>query len=140
MDARGAIFGAVLLVSCGSSGPAGVPGLSVGGTYQTQVTLLPGNSCGSVTVQDAQTTVAQTPGSGSLSLTHAGNTYPGTVDHTGHFSTPAQLVAGKFNISIAGQFSLTGFDATVQVDQISPQCSYQVHWVGTKSGSPNTFP
>src|SRR5260370_7848288 len=106
MDARAAIFGAVLLASCGSSGPAGVPGLSVGGTYQTQVTLLPGNTCGAVTVQNAQTTVAQTPGSGSLSLTHAANTYPVTVDRTGHFSTPAHLPARTFNISTTRHFTL----------------------------------
>jgi hypothetical protein len=62
--------------SCGgSSGPAVIPGLSVGGTYDTQVSLLPdGNGCGAVQVQNNQTIVAQTPGSGSLSLTHAGNT------------------------------------------------------------------
>src|SRR5438270_9753739 len=122
--------------SCGgSSGPAV---LSVGGTYATQVTLLPdGNSCGSVQVQNNPTTVDQTPGSGSLALTHAGNRYPGTVDRTGLFSTPAVVVAGNFNISIAGQFNVTGFDATVQVDQLSPPCGYKVHWVGTKNGAPN---
>ncbi len=135
---------AILLAtaSCGgSSGPAVIPGLSVGGTYDTQVSLLPdGNTCGAVQVQNNQTIVAQTPGSGSRSLTHARNSYPGTVDRTGRFSTPAKLVSGSFNISIAGQFSVTGFDATVQVDQVSPPCGYKVHWVGTKSGPPNTFP
>jgi hypothetical protein len=130
------------IASCGSSkGPAVIPGLSVGGTYDTQVSLLPdGNTCGAVQVQNNPTIVDQTPGSGSLSLTHAGNIYPGTVDRTGRFSTPPLMVSGKFNVSIAGQFSLTGFDATVQVDQVSPPCGYKVHWVGTKNGPPNTFP
>jgi hypothetical protein len=50
------------------------------------------------------------------------------------------VVSGSFNISIAGQFSVTAFDATVQVDQLSPACGYKVHWVGSKSGAPNTFP
>ena len=31
------------------------------------------------------TVVDQSPGSVSLSLTHAGNVYPGSVDRTGHF-------------------------------------------------------
>src|ERR1700730_3692201 len=42
------------MVSCGGSGAApAIPGLSVGGTYDTTVTLLPaGNTCGNVTVQN----------------------------------------------------------------------------------------
>jgi hypothetical protein len=139
--ATAAILFAVAAACGGSSGPAVIPGLSVGGTYDTQVSLLPdGNTCGAVQVQNNPTTVSQTPGSASLSLTHAGNTFLGTVDRTGHFSTPALLVGGKFNLSITGQFSRTGFEATVQVDQLSPPCGYKVHWVGTKNGSPNTFP
>lgn len=35
--------------------------------------------------------VDHAPGSASLSLTHAGNAYPGSVDRTGHFSTPARV-------------------------------------------------
>ena len=70
----------------------------------------------------------------------AGNVYPGSVDRTGHFSTLARVDGGNYSISITGQFSANGFDATVQVQQMSPSCGYQVHWVGSKSGSPNTFP
>jgi hypothetical protein len=80
------------------------------------------------------------PGSASLSLTHAGNSYPGTVDAMGRFSTPVRRVGGQFDVSIAGQFSTSGFDATVQVAQVSPPCGYAVHWVATKIGAPNTFP
>jgi len=139
------ITAAILLAAnafCGgSSSPAAIPGLSVGGTYDTQVTLLPdGNTCGAVQVQNNPTIVDHVSGSASLALTHARNRYPGTVDRTGRFSTPPLLVSGSFSISIAGQFSPTGFDATVQVDQVSPACGYRVHWVGTKSGPPNTFP
>jgi hypothetical protein len=139
------ITAAVLLAAnafCGgSSSPAAISGLSVGGTYDTQVTLLPdGNTCGAVQVQNNPTIVDHVSGSASLALTHARNRYPGTVDRTGRFSTPPLLVSGSFSISIAGQFSPTVFDATVQVDQVSPACGYRVHWVGTKSGPPNTFP
>jgi hypothetical protein len=117
------------------------PVLSVGGTYPTDVALVPGqNTCGPVTVEDAVTTVAQTPGSHTLSLTHAGNTYTGTVEDDGRFSTqPKTLTSGssQFTITIAGQFSPSGFTATVQVDVTQtgppPTCSYQVSWVGTKS-------
>jgi hypothetical protein len=131
----------VPMVSCGGSGaPPAIPGLSVGGTYDTTVTLLPGNTCGNFTVQNNPTVVDHTPGSPSLSLSHAGNVYPGSVDRAGHFSTPARIVGGNYSIAITGQFSANGFDATVQVQQLSPSCGYQVHWVGSKSGSPNTFP
>jgi hypothetical protein len=47
-----------------------------------------------------------------LSLTHAGNVYPGSVDRAGHFSTPARVVGGNHGIAITGQFSANGFDAT----------------------------
>lgn len=136
------IWVAAANASCGGSGgSAAIPGLSVGGTYDTMVTLLPaGNTCGNVSVQNNPTVVDQPPGSASLSLTHAGNVYSGSVDRTGHFSTSPRVVGGNFNISITGQFSASGFDATVQVQQLSPPCGYQVHWVGSKNGPPNTFP
>jgi len=76
-------------------------------------------------------------GSALLSLTHAGNVYPGSVDPAGHFSTPARVVGGNNSIAITGQFSANGFDAAVQVQQLSP--SYGTGSV-PKSGSPNTFP
>lgn len=121
--------------------------LSVAGTYQTQVTLVAGhNTCGAVTVQDNPTEVAQVPGAHTLSLTHANNAYPGVIDSTAHFTAAGTLTSGgsRYTITISGQFSARGFDASVQVDvqqTTAPQsCSYLVHWVGTKSGSPNTFP
>ena len=48
------------------------------------------NTCGSVTVMNAVTTVAHVPGSHVLSLTHAGNTYTGTIEDDGRFSTEPQ--------------------------------------------------
>ena len=123
-----------LVVACGGS-PA--PVLSVGGTYATQVALLPGNTCGDVQVQNDQTVVDHTPGSGSLRLTHAGATYDGTIDRTGSFAVPT-VQRGGFTIAIAGQFNRTGFTATVTVDPAG--CEYKVSWVGSKAGPPNTFP
>jgi hypothetical protein len=122
------------------------PVLSVGGTYPTDVSLVPGqNTCGNVTVQDAVTTVVQTPGSHALTLTHAGITYDGTVEDDGHFSTtPKSVSAGgsQFTITIEGQFTGQGFTATVRVDQTAPApaCFYLVDWIGLKESGANFFP
>jgi hypothetical protein len=142
---RIAIAGAsVLGLSCSCGGGSSSTVLSVGGTYQTAVTLVPGGTCSGVTVQSNPTTVTQTPGSTTLTVSHAGNSYPGSVETNGHFTTVPTLVGGASNqsqVTIAGQFSPSGFDATVTVQQIQPSaCTYMVHWVGTKNGSPNTFP
>ena len=126
--------------------PDAAPVLSVGGTYPTDVALVPGqNTCGNVTVQDAVTTVVQTPASHSLTLTHAGITYEGTVADDGHFTTePESVSAGgsQFTITIEGQFTGQGFTATVRVDQTAPTpaCFYLVDWVGLKETGANFFP
>ncbi len=138
-----AIASAVVLgIRCGGGSSSRV--LSVGGTYQTAVTLLAGNTCSGITVQSNPTTVTQIPGSTSLTVTHAGNAYQGSVATNGSFATVPTLVGGLSNqsdITISGQFSAAGFDATVTVHQILPTaCSYMVHWVGTKNGDLNTFP
>jgi hypothetical protein len=122
----------------GSSGPAQ---LSVGGTYATTVTLLAGSTCSSPQVQSNPTVVAHSPGATSLSLTHAGVTYAGTIDMAGAFSVPATPVSnGAYQISITGQFNATGFTATVHVAQQQPACQYDVSWVGSKQGPPNPYP
>lgn len=125
---------------------AGLGPLSVGGTYDTAVTLKE-NSCGAVTVQPNQTTVAHKAGEGTLTVTHAGNSYPGTVSPDGSFETSPSVLGGgeaSYTISIAGKFSATGFEADVKVDvkqQVDPQsCGYVVHWVGTKLGGTNELP
>lgn len=132
----------LMLGACGGSRSPASGMLSVGGTYQTQVTLLPGGDCTNVGVQNNPTVVAHTPGALSLSLTHVGNVYPGTVDNTGHFMAMGTTSGGNSTLTITGQFSRTGFDAMVSVLQnIGPaHCTYFVHWVGTKDGAPNTFP
>ena len=119
--------------------PQGCAALSVGGTYPTTVSLVPGqNTCGSVAVHDAVTTVVHTPGAHALSLTHAGNTYTGTIEDDGRFSTEPKVVSGgggQFTITIDGRFTPGGFTATVRVDQTvpTPACFYLVDWVGVRS-------
>jgi hypothetical protein len=140
------------LLGCGSSGgtpppDAGSPtGFSVGGSYPTRVTVTQ-TDCGPVGVEDAVTTVSHVPGSATLSLGHAGNTYAGTVEASGHFTTtPKTLIDGtsRFTLTISGQFQRTGFEATVHVavTQAGPPtaCSYDVRWEGTKDGPPNNLP
>jgi hypothetical protein len=114
------------------------PVLSVGGAYATDV-MLGENHCGNVTVMDNPTTVAQTPGSHSLTLTHAGITYEGTVEDDGTFAMQPENVAG-FTITITGQFTPQGLTATVRVDQASPACFYIVDWNGLKDVGANFFP
>jgi len=132
------LYLAALSPRCGGGG-TGTPLLSVGGTYQTQVTLLPGNTCGDVSVQNNPTTVTHTPGAQTLSLRHASINATGTIDSTARFSTDPTNVSG-FTITITGQFSVRGFDATATLSQAQPACQYLVHWVGTKDGAPNTIP
>jgi len=116
----------------------------VSGSYATQVTLLPGSTCSGVTVQDASTAVTHAPGATSLTLSHAGTSYSGTVDTAGNFHTAPKTVVvspAHYVISITGHFTTTGLDATVTVEQTDPtSCSYTVGWVGTKSGPPNVIP
>lgn len=155
-------WGLVLLLArlgtgCGdpAGNPPGNPGqqpdagggpslLSVGGSYDTRVTLLPGGTCSGVTVEDAVTSVDHVPGASSLSLTHAGVSHSGTVDASARFRTTARSVmvgSATFRITLAGQFSVSGFEATATVEQTSPvACAYSVRWLGTKSGSPNVIP
>ncbi len=118
-----------------------VPVLSVGGSYPTEVALVPGqNTCGNVNVQDNPTTVVQTPGSHALTMTHAGITYEGTVQDDGSFAMQPESVAGGFTITINGEFTPQGFTAAVRVDQAAPACFYLVEWVGLKSVGANFFP
>jgi hypothetical protein len=126
-------------LSSGCGGGSGTPVLSVGGTYQTLVTLLPGGTCGNVMVQNNPTTVTHTPGAQTLSITHVSINATGTIDSTAHFSTNPTTVS-SFTVTITGQFTVRGFDATVTLTQAQPACQYMVHWVGTKDGAPNTIP
>jgi len=123
--------------------PDAPPVLSVAGAYDTHVSLGQ-NTCGTVTVQDNPTTVVQTPGSHTLTLTHAGITYDGTVQDDGTFITQPKSVsagAAQLTISIQGQFGPQGFQATVRVDQTAPTiCFYIVDWNAVKQAGANFFP
>jgi len=141
----------LVLAGCGGSDSTGAPDaggngnlLSVGGSYPTDVTLLPGGTCSGVTTQDAVTTVDHSPGAPSLTISHAGIAYAGTVDTAGNFQTTPKTVLvspARYVITVTGHFTAAGLDATVTVAQTDPtSCSYSVQWVGTKSGSPNVIP
>jgi hypothetical protein len=119
--------------------------LRVGGEYPTEVSLEQ-SSCPDVTVQSMPTVVSHTPGAAEVTLTHAGNTYSGTVERDGAFATEPEPVgspAELHTLTIGGQFSTTGFVATVEAAVTrdgTPDCDYVVSWIGTKSGDPNVIP
>jgi hypothetical protein len=116
------------------------PVLSVGGLFETHVTLGE-NTCTPVpTVMDNPTTVVQTPGSHTMSLAHAGITYDGTVNDDGSFAMQPENVGGQFTITITGQFTPQGFSAVVRVEQAAPACFYVVDWQGLKQDGANFFP
>lgn len=110
------------------------------GSYATHVSLIPGqNTCGDVRVQDNVTSVEISPRAHSVSISHAGNTYEGSLDDFGHFSTKPRTLSGgasEYTISISGHFIQSGFEAIVTVNvkqSISPStCSYKVAWEGKK--------
>ena len=118
--------------------------LSVGGSYPTHATLLPGSTCADAAVEDATTTVTHVPGATSVTLNHAGIVHSGTVDTAGNLQTTpttVQVSPATFRLTISGHFTLSRLEATVVVDQLAPtSCSYSVQWTATKSGSPNVIP
>ena len=125
--------------------PPPPPLLRVGGTYQTAVTLTQ-DGCGGRTVANNPTVVTHVAGTTTLTLTHAGNAYQGTVQSNGSFATTPKLLTGvgeTLNLSMSGTFTTTGFDAAVVVDVTltgGATCRYTVRWVGTKDGMPNVIP
>jgi hypothetical protein len=150
MNLAGVVF-LILLPTVPKDGLAPInpnPVLSVAGSYPTKASLVPGaNTCGDVTVQDGMTTVAHEPAAHTLAVTHAGNTYQGTVDDHGAFATAPRVLSNggsEFTLSITGQFLERGLTAKVRVDVKQPgpprSCSYTVNWVATKQGPPNTIP
>ncbi|MDX2057887.1 MAG: hypothetical protein SFV24_08820 [Gemmatimonadales bacterium] len=117
--------------------------LSVGGTYQTAVTLLR-SDCPGQGVEQHPTVVTHSPGATSLSLSHAGSTYPGTVQADGRFTTTdvTQVIAGiTYVVGISGRFTVTAIDAEVTVAAgRQPPCTFAARWAGPKIGSPNVIP
>ena len=140
----------ILICSCSGNGTSDPPPvltvLQVAGTYTTTVTL-EASSCTGITVQSNPTTIAHSPGATALTVTHAGQSYSGTVDTGGHFTTtPRTIVAGgaSHRLTIDGTFAVRGFDATVDVAVTyasgAAPCTYRVHWAGVKQGSDNVIP
>jgi hypothetical protein len=138
--------GIVSLFACGGDSGDPDPVISVGGTYATDVSLGT-NTCGNVTVEPRATTVQHTPGALTFSLTHGPLTYSGTLESDGGFTTAPRTVSANGETStleVTGQFTVTGFTASVAVDvqRTTPPstCDYVVNWLGTKQGSPNVIP
>jgi hypothetical protein len=117
--------------------------ISVGGTYQTAVTMV-SNSCPGQTIQQHPTIVNHEPGATALSFRHAGSTYTGSLDADGSFTTPpvTQTFDGiAFTISLSGDFTETAMDALVLVEAArQPPCSFTARWAGPKDGDPNVIP
>jgi hypothetical protein len=136
---------AAVATACSSCNddPGPSSAISVGGTYQTAVTMV-SNSCPGQTVEQHTTVVSHVPGGTTLSLTHAGSTYSGSLTADGAFSTPpvTQVFGGiSYAISITGQFTETTIDALVLVEAgRQPPCSFTARWAGPKSGNPNVIP
>lgn len=126
-----------------SSPPAAEDKISVGGTYQTSVSLI-GSTCTGTVVQTFPTIVTHTPGATTLVLTHAGSAYPASLNSTGSFvSTPRSYEIGgsSYMIGITGQFSTTAVDAVVTVQpSVTPPCEFSARWQGPKVGGPNVLP
>ena len=136
------------LSACGSNTTDPEPEvLRVAGTYSTEVSLTE-NSCGSgITVSPMATVVTHTAGASTLGLQHGPLSYTGTVTSAAAFTTQPNVVQNggvQSTLNIVGQFTLTGFTATVTVDVVQTQapttCRYKVGWVGTKQGAANTIP
>ena len=138
------LLAATLACGGGSSDPSSTD-LRVAGTYDTAVTLQQ-STCTGITVQRFATTVAHTPGATTLTLTHNGLTYSGTVQRSGAFATTPRAVTGNgetHTLTIAGTFTTTAIDATVSADVQrtgSANCQYTVKWAGPNQSGPNVIP
>ena len=137
------LFVVAAIVAACSDNPGPDPVISVGGTYQTAVTMV-SNDCPGQTVEQHPTVVSHVAGATALSLTHAGSTYSGTLTADGAFSTPpvTQVFDGiSYAISITGQFTETTIDALVLVEAARQvPCAFTARWAGPKNGDPNVIP
>jgi hypothetical protein len=147
-DMRGSLclsLVAAVATACSSNSGGNGPDstISVGGTYQTAVTMV-SNTCPGQTVEQHSTVVNHSPGATALALVHAGSTYNGTLAADGTFltSTVTQVFGGiSYDISITGEFSETAMDALVTVQAgRQPPCFFTARWAGPKSGDPNVIP
>lgn len=95
-------------------------------------------------VQTFPTIVTHTPGASTLTVTHAGSVYTGTVSSDASFRTPAApvVIGGvTYQLGIVGQFAVSAMDATVTVQVgAQPPFQFSARWVGPKTGAPNVIP
>jgi len=129
------------IVGCGGSAAGQV--ISVGGTYQTEVTLLE-KSCADMGVQQHPTTITHQPGDSILSVTHAGATYQARLGPGGKLTgEPATFKIGDatYVIVLSGQFTAQAVDIRADVTaQRTPPCGISARWHGPKDGAPNMLP
>lgn len=109
------------------------------GTYATAVTLGE-NTCGNVTVQPLPTVVTHRLGDSAFTLVHGPLTHRGVLRNDGSFlTTPltlGQAPGAVTTVQIAGRFTVSGFTASVAVEETGPRrCSYIVYWTGKRQGS-----
>ncbi len=81
-----------------------------------------------------------------MTLTHEGESYPGTIAADGTFATtPVPVVVGSdtHTLTIGGRFSTTGFNGIVTAEVTrsgGPTCGYVVNWVATRRDGVNVIP
>jgi hypothetical protein len=129
-----------LLAGCGgdeSAGPEAAPDQPprIAGVYDTAVELT-NSTCDGIEVMDNPTTIEQTGHSTSITLTHAGTTWQGTIGADDVFFTGPQSVevgADTHQISIQGLAEDDGFEARVSATVTGARtCTYEVTWVGSR--------
>ena len=107
-----------------------------GETYWTEVTLEE-STCDKVTVLPGPTVINRN-GPDSVTITHANQTYAGSLTAGGEFTTlPRDLVFGTttYTIAISGRMEGNDFTATVSVgvrEAGTGDCRYRVRWQGRK--------
>ena len=123
--------------------PGAGTAISVGGTYQTAVTMLE-STCSDMGVQQHPTVVAHQAGDRVLTVTHAGATYQGILQTNGHFTTPSNTFTigdVTYAITLAGRFTTTAVDIRADVAAgRQPPCHVAARWSGPKDGPANVLP
>jgi hypothetical protein len=125
----------LLGLACRTPGTSAHPIANLAGTYQTRVTLT-SSTCAGVGVQDNPTIIAHTSGTSTFTLSHAGQSYVGTLGTNGSFTTapkPINVGSTVHTLRTAGTFTTAGFTADVTVVVTgSMSCGYAVRWAGTR--------
>lgn len=133
----------LMLASCAAAPVDREGAISVGGTYQTVVSLVAA-TCPNPVIEQHPTTVSHVAGTSAIQLLHAGSTYNGQLSASGSFltQTATQVFSGvAYQIDITGQFTTTAMVADVRVAAgLQPPCTFTARWSGPKAGAPNVIP